>query len=129
MARNVSRRRQVAKRKKLFIWDSRIAAPSISCTDWPVVFSWFGAACSCSGFVISYWSARRTLLRVERITETVARIGTEDLKERLPEPVNSDEISRLAKTFNHMLDRLQASVNQLRTVTGVSRTISRAQLP
>jgi signal transduction histidine kinase len=70
------------------------------------------------GFVISYWSARRTLLRVERITETVARIGTEDLEERLPEPVNSDEISRLAKTFNHMLDRLQSSVNQLRTVTG-----------
>jgi signal transduction histidine kinase len=70
------------------------------------------------GFLISYWSARRTLLRVERITETVARIGTEDLEERLPEPVNSDEISRLAKTFNHMLDRLQSSVNQLRTVTG-----------
>ena len=70
------------------------------------------------GFVISYWSARRTLHRVERITETVARIGTEGLDERLPEPVNSDEISRLAKTFNHMLDRLQSSVNQLRTVTG-----------
>jgi signal transduction histidine kinase len=70
------------------------------------------------GFVISYWSARRTLLRVERITETVARIGTEDLEERLPEPMNSDEISRLAKTFNHMLDRLQSSVKQLRTVTG-----------
>ena len=52
------------------------------------------------GFVISYWSARRTLLRVERITETVARIGTKDLNERLPETVNSDEISRLAKTFN-----------------------------
>src|SRR5271169_6237579 len=70
------------------------------------------------GFVISYWSARRTLHRVERITETVARIGTEDLEERLPEPVNSDEISRLAKTCNRMLDRLQSSVNQLRTVTG-----------
>ena len=70
------------------------------------------------GFAISYWSARRTLLRVERITEAVARIGTEDLEERLPEPVNSDEISRLGKTFNHMLDRLQSSVNQLRTVTG-----------
>ncbi len=70
------------------------------------------------GFVISYWSARRTLLRVERITEAVARIGAEELEERLPEPVNSDEISRLAKTFNHMLDRLQSSVNQLRTVTG-----------
>jgi signal transduction histidine kinase len=70
------------------------------------------------GFAISYWSARRTLLRVERITETVARIGTEDLGERLPEPQYSDEISRLAKTFNRMLDRLQSSVNQLRTVTG-----------
>ncbi len=70
------------------------------------------------GFVISYWSARRTLLRVERITETVARIGTKDLNERLPETANSDEISRLAKTFNHMLDRLQSSVSQLRTVTG-----------
>jgi signal transduction histidine kinase len=70
------------------------------------------------GFVISYWSARRTLLRVERITETVARIGTKDLNERLPETANSDEISRLAKTFNHMLDRLESSVNQLRTVTG-----------
>ena len=70
------------------------------------------------GFLISYGSARRTLLRIERITETVARIGTEDLNERLPEPANSDEISRLAKTFNRMLDRLQSSVNQLRTVTG-----------
>jgi signal transduction histidine kinase len=70
------------------------------------------------GFAISYWSARRMLFRVERITEAVARIGTEDLDERLPEPVNSDEIARLAETFNHMLDRLQASVNQLRTVTG-----------
>ncbi len=69
------------------------------------------------GFVISYWSARSNLLRVERITETVARIGTEDLEERLPEPANSDEISRLASTFNRMLDRIQSSVNQLRTVT------------
>ena len=69
------------------------------------------------GFLISYLSARRTLQRVERITETVAQIGSEELDERLPEPANSDEISRLARTFNHMLERIQASVNQLRTVT------------
>src|SRR6202142_3307161 len=61
------------------------------------------------GFAVSYWSARRTLSRIERITDTVARFA---------EPVNADEISRLAKTFNHMLDRLQASVNQLHTLTG-----------
>jgi signal transduction histidine kinase len=69
------------------------------------------------GFLVSYWSARRTLLRVERIAETVAGIGAGELEERLPEPVNSDEISRLAQTFNHMLDRIQSSVNQLRSVT------------
>ncbi len=69
------------------------------------------------GCVISYFSARRTLLRVERITETVARIGSEDLKERLPESRNSDEIARLSETFNHMLDRIQSSVAQLRAVT------------
>ena len=69
------------------------------------------------GFLISYASAYRTLLRVERITETVGRIGSKDLGERLPEPANSDEISRLAKTFNRMLDRIQSSVVELRTVT------------
>jgi signal transduction histidine kinase len=69
------------------------------------------------GLLISYLSARRTLRRVERIAETVARIGSEDLGERLPAQANSDEISRLAETFNHMLDRIQSSVNQLRCVT------------
>jgi signal transduction histidine kinase len=69
------------------------------------------------GFLISYTSARRTLHRVEEITETVARIGSEELGERLPEPSNGDEISRLARTFNHMLGRIQTSVNQLRSVT------------
>jgi signal transduction histidine kinase len=69
------------------------------------------------GFLIAYMSAHRTLLRVQRITDTVARIGSEDLGERLPQPVNSDEISRLAKTFNRMLDRIQTSVNELRSVT------------
>jgi signal transduction histidine kinase len=69
------------------------------------------------GFLISFASAYRTLLRVQRITETVGRIGSNDLGERLPEPANSDEISRLARTFNRMLDRIQSSVTELRTVT------------
>jgi signal transduction histidine kinase len=69
------------------------------------------------GFLISYMSARRTLRRVEHITETVARIGSEDLRERLPESASRDEIARLAKTFNLMLNRIQSSVNELRSVT------------
>jgi len=69
------------------------------------------------GFAISYQSARRTLTRVDDITETVACIGSDDLGSRLPETPSYDEISRLAQTFNHMLDRIQASVSQLRAVT------------
>ena len=69
------------------------------------------------GFLISYLSAHRTLLRVQSITNTVARIGSQDFGERLPQPGNSDEISRLAQTFNHMLDRIQGSVHELRSVT------------
>ena len=80
-------------------------------------FLWGWTGTVLLGFLISYLSTRRTLRRVERITETVARIGSERLDERLPEPVGYDEISRLAKTFNHMLERIQASVEQLRAVT------------
>jgi signal transduction histidine kinase len=69
------------------------------------------------GFLISHMSARRTLRRVEHITETVAQIGSEDLSERLPESASRDEIARLAKTFNLMLNRIQSSVNQLHSVT------------
>lgn len=69
------------------------------------------------GFIISYVSAHRTLSRVERITERVGRITSKDLGQRLPEPPNSDEISRLTNTFNRMLDRLESSVRELRLVT------------
>jgi signal transduction histidine kinase len=77
---------------------------------------WIGMAVL--GYLISFESARRTLLRVERITETVAGIGSDDLSSRLPEGKHDDEISRLSRTFNHMLDRIQRSVSQLRNVTG-----------
>jgi signal transduction histidine kinase len=80
-------------------------------------FIWIWAGMVLFGFLISYLSARRTLRRVEGIAETVARIGSDDLRSRVPEGPNSDEISRLAQTFNRMLDRVQASVNQLRAVT------------
>ena len=82
---------------------------------WVFLSLWGGTALM--GFLISYISARRTLIRVESITETVAGIGSEELGKRLPELSRSDEISRLAKTFNLMLDRIQSSVSQLRSVT------------
>ena len=47
----------------------------------------------------------------------MAHIGSDDLSSRLREGKSSDEITRLSSTFNQMLDRIQASVGQLRTVT------------
>jgi signal transduction histidine kinase len=69
------------------------------------------------GFAISAIGAFRTLQRVERISATVDRIGTQDLGKRLPEPEADDEIARLSRTFNRMLDRIQRSVHQIRIVT------------
>jgi signal transduction histidine kinase len=69
------------------------------------------------GFLISYLSAHRTLHRVQGITDAVAGIDSEDLGQRLRRPVNSDEISRLTEAFNHLLERIQTSVNELRSVT------------
>ena len=69
------------------------------------------------GFLITWLAAYRTLARVERISDTVSRIGSEDLSSRLPEGPHSDEISRLSRTFNCMLDRVQSSVHQMRILT------------
>ena len=75
------------------------------------------AATVALGFAITWLAAYRTLVRVQRITETVSRIGSEDLSSRLPEGRHHDEISRLSRTFNHMLDRVQSSVHQMRILT------------
>ena len=69
------------------------------------------------GFLITWVAAYRTLSRVERISETVSRIGSDDLSSRLSEGPYADEISRLSKTFNKMLGRIQSSVHQLRVLT------------
>jgi signal transduction histidine kinase len=79
------------------------------------LFIWFGMVVL--GFAISSFGAYRTLSRVERITNTVSQIDSEDLSTRLPEGQHDDEITRLTRTFNRMLDRIQASVRQLRALT------------
>ncbi|GGH15835.1 hypothetical protein GCM10011586_37230 [Silvibacterium dinghuense] len=70
------------------------------------------------GFLIALLSLQRMLNRVDAITRAAAGIDTADLSTRVPpyEQPN-DEVARLTRTFNTMLDRISASVNQLRTVT------------
>jgi signal transduction histidine kinase len=69
------------------------------------------------GFFITWLAAFRTLARVDRISDTVARMGSDDLSSRLSEGPHPDEITRLSRTFNRMLDRIQASVHQMRVLT------------
>ncbi len=69
------------------------------------------------GFLVVFFSTKRTLDRVCRITSTANRIGQNDLRSRVPEVHGHDEIAQLAGTVNRMLDRIENSVNQLHTIT------------
>jgi signal transduction histidine kinase len=69
------------------------------------------------GFLITLLGLRRMLKRVDAITGAAASIRTDDLSTRVPTGRQQDEVARLARTFNNMLDRISSSVNQLRTLT------------
>lgn len=57
------------------------------------------------------WLAGRTLRPVDRLTQTARGISAENLRVRLPVPAAGDELSRLAETFNEMLDRIEQGVS------------------
>ncbi len=51
----------------------------------------------------------RALAPMERIREEVERMTGEDVTRRVPEPSARDEVGRLARTMNEMLDRLEVA--------------------
>ena len=73
---------------------------------------------SIGGFVASlaggWLLSGRALGPVERLTREATVIGAADLDRRLPEPTRLDEIGRLTRTLNGMLDRVAASVRRER---------------
>ena len=58
--------------------------------------------------------ARRALRPVDHMATTARRISGEDLSGRLEEPGGGDELDRLAKTLNQMLERLDIVFQQIR---------------
>ena len=58
--------------------------------------------------IAGFFVAGRALEPVERIRAHADAIGARELGERLPEPRARDELHRLARTLNAMLDRLEA---------------------
>ncbi|MGA7158147.1 MAG: ATP-binding protein [Acidobacteriaceae bacterium] len=69
------------------------------------------------GFAIVFYTTRRMLGHVRRITEAASGIGESDLGRRVPTTERNDEIGQLALTLNRMLDRIESSVHQLHTIT------------
>jgi len=69
------------------------------------------------GFLVTLLGLRRMLKRVDAITGIAASIRPDDLGTRVPAGRQQDEVARLTRTFNTMLDRISSSVNQLRTLT------------
>jgi heavy metal sensor kinase len=61
-----------------------------------------------------WFLAGRALRPVEAITQAAKRIAAGDLSQRLTVSPSSDEIGRLAATFNEMIARLDASFQQIR---------------
>lgn len=70
------------------------------------------------GFLIVFYATRKMLGRVSEITEAASLIGQSDLSSRVPDTERNDEIAHLARTLNHMLDRVESTVQQLHTITG-----------
>jgi signal transduction histidine kinase len=58
--------------------------------------------------MVVWWLTGRVLQPVEDIRARVASMGGADLHRRVPEPRTDDEIARLARTMNGMLERLEA---------------------
>ncbi|MDT7603579.1 MAG: hypothetical protein QOF61_1576 [Acidobacteriota bacterium] len=61
-----------------------------------------------------YFIARRSLAPVVAMGARAERIGASNLNERLPEPNARNELGRLARIFNELLARLDASFEQQR---------------
>ncbi len=70
------------------------------------------------GSATVFYSTRRVLRHVRKITEAASRIGEADLSSRVPTTRRNDEVAQLALTLNRMLDRIESSIHQLHTITG-----------
>ncbi len=63
---------------------------------------------------LTWWLAGRALRPVEAIRAEAAAITASTIHRRVPEPGTDDEVGRLARTMNSMLDRLEDSAREQR---------------
>ena len=63
------------------------------------------------------WLAHEALKPVDRLTRAAERIGRGNFSERVEEPQTTDEIGRLAATFNEMISKLEQAFERERRFT------------
>lgn len=74
--------------------------------------------------LMTWWLTGRALRPVEQIRSEAAAITGSTIHKRVPEPTTNDEIGRLARTMNSMLDRLEeSSQRQRRFVSDASHEL------
>lgn len=73
---------------------------------------------------LTWWLTGRALKPVEAIRAEAAAITGSTIHRRVPEPAADDEVGRLARTMNSMLDRLEeTSLRQRRFVSDASHEL------
>lgn len=65
------------------------------------------------------WATRRTLARMDALSNAARAFGAGDLRTRAPERVtgNPDDIDELVGSFNHMFDRVDSLIANIRRVS------------
>ncbi len=71
-------------------------------------------ALACAG---GYWISGRALTPVDEITRVARSISVRNLSKRLPVPRSRDEIERMSRAWNEVLERLESSVERIRQFT------------
>ena len=67
--------------------------------------------------LIGWVMARRATRGVERVTNTARYIAEGAMDQRVPVGRRDDEIDQLAQTFNHMLDRIQSLLANIKEIS------------
>jgi heavy metal sensor kinase len=66
---------------------------------------------------VGWFMARRAVSGIEAVTRTAQNISGGTLEERVPLKAQGDEIDTLARTFNQMLDRIQALLKEIKEMS------------
>lgn len=78
---------------------------------------WIGALALVLGLGSGLVMARRWLSRIDTVNKTAGEIMQGDMSRRVPVHGTDDELDRLARNLNNMLDRIEALMSGLRQVT------------